>query len=220
VPVLIDGYDDLLKSLKNFAPAMKKDLDKRIAGVMLPLRDKARGYAPSAFPRELHNWNDIGQTRSRGGSFPLYDRQTVQDGIVYSKGAAKKNQYGFSAFSYVANTSPAGSIYETAGRVNPQGRDSSHIVIIDKRFTRRELRVKTTKDSQSRNPEAAAHFMREINKTGTLKGSGKEAGRLIFKAWDEDQGKAQDAIIYAIQETCDKFNRDYLVMGNYALAAA
>jgi len=92
--------------------------------------------------------------------------------------------------------------------------------MIDKRFSRRMIQVKSTKDSQSRNPGAAEHFMREINKTGTLKGSGKQAGRLIFKAWDEDQGKAQDAIIYAIQETCYKFNQNYLVMGNYALAAA
>ena len=220
MPVVVEGYDDLMRSLKNFAPALKVQLDRDIAKVMHQLQIKARGYAPSAFPKTLHNWNDFGRARSRGGSFPLYDDVTVTNGIIYNKGAAKKNQYGFSAFHYVANTSAAGSIYETAGRVNPEGRKSTHEVMIDKRFTRRMITVKTTKDSQSRNPEAAAYFMRELNKKGALYGEGKQRGRMIFRAWEQDRGKAQDTIILAIQKTADDFNRNYLVVGNYALMAA
>lgn len=220
MPVLVEGYDDLMRSLKNFAPALKLELDKEIAGVMIPLRNKARGFAPSAFPRDLHNWNDIGQTRSRGGNFPLYDAATVMDGIIYRQGSAKKNPYGFSAFSYVANTSRAGSIYEVAGRLNKDGRDSTHQVMIDKRFTRRMLTVQTTKDSNSRNPGAAKHFVQQLNYQGALYGEGQQKGRLIFRAWEQDRGKAQDAIINAIQKTADNFNKNYLVVGTYALVAA
>jgi hypothetical protein len=220
MPVVVEGYDDLMRSLKNFAPALKIELENKLASVMIPLRDKAAGYAPSSFPWDLRNWNDTGQTRTRGGKFPLYDVKTVADGILYKKGVSKKNPYGFSAISYVANTSRAGSIYETAGRQNIHGRESSHQVMIDKRHSRRMVTVKSTKDSRSRNPKAAAHFVAQMNAQSKLYGEGIKRGRLIYRAWDEDKGKAQDTIIYAIQATADKFNKNYLVVGNYALKAA
>lgn len=42
---------------------------------------------------------------------------------------------------------------------------------------------------------------------GTLTGSGKMAGRAMFKAYDEDQGKAKAAIIKALETAAIKFAR-------------
>jgi hypothetical protein len=39
-----------------------------------------------------------------------------------------------------------------------------------------------------------------------LKGQGKLQGRVIFRAWNEDQGNTQGAVIRAIQAASVKFN--------------
>lgn len=41
---------------------------------------------------------------------------------------------------------------------------------------------------------------------GELKGQGKLQGRGIFRAWNEDQGKTQGAVIKAIESSASKFN--------------
>jgi hypothetical protein len=42
----------------------------------------------------------------------------------------------------------------------------------------------------------------------------EERGRMIFRAWAEDQGKAQAAVIRAIEKTVNAFNQ-----GRYTKAA-
>jgi hypothetical protein len=204
-----------MRSLKNFAPALKVQLDQKIEAAMLPIRDKARGFAPVGRVGGLYNWQKSYRESKSGPQtpaaanayrkFPLYDTQEVTEHIVYKKGSFKKNNFGFSAFSYVANTSAAGAIYETSGRKSgasgqiwsgPGGSKNT---------------------SRSRNRNAGAQF---INNMGGLYGTGNRRGRLIYRAWNEDQGKAQDAVLRAIQNTADDFNKNYLVVGNYALMAA
>ena len=41
----------------------------------------------------------------------------------------------------------------------------------------------------------------------TLVGKGKMAGRAIFRAWSEDNGKTNAAVIKAIESSRDKFNK-------------
>jgi hypothetical protein len=41
-----------------------------------------------------------------------------------------------------------------------------------------------------------------------------ERGRMIFRAWKEDRGKAQDAVVMAIMKTIENFNQ-----GRFGLAA-
>ena len=41
---------------------------------------------------------------------------------------------------------------------------------------------------------------------GTFKGNGKERGKVIYRAWEEDQGKAQDAVIRAINKAAELLN--------------
>jgi hypothetical protein len=194
--------------MRKFDPDLLKEMNKEIRGVMVPLRDKARGYAPSPQPDNLYGWAEgsVGKkitarnsafrqfnTEGRVRLFPLYDHKTVVSGIKYSQSPSKRNRNGFRALYYIYNGSAAGAIYETAGRKNPGGDPAS----------------------KSNNPNAGAHF---INRMGPLYGDKqKERGRMIFRAAYEDRGKAQDAVILAISTAIEKFNK--ISKTSYGLAA-
>jgi len=200
MPVVVEGYKELIQKLNAFEPDLNKQMKIEIKAAMLPIRDKARGYAPSPFPSTLYNWADKGKVRAqpqfntegRVRKFPLYNPAEVIAGIKYKAGANKKNKYGFSALYSVTNNSPAGVIYEWAGRtsgsngqpwVGPKGKGKSV--------------------SKSRNPNAGAIF---INHFGPMYGKDMMRGRLIYRAWNEGQGKVQDAVVHAIEKAARRFN--------------
>ena len=205
MPVRISGVRETVKALRKVDPELLKEMNAEIRAVMVPLRDKARGYAPSPQPDNLYAWaegSSGGKITARNSSFrafntegrlrlfPLYDHDQAVKGIYYSQAPSKKNRNGWQALYYVANKSAAGSIYETAGRKNPGG----------------------DPNSRSNNPGAGAHF---INRMGPLYGEKQaERGRMIFRAWKEDRGKAQDAVVMAINKTIAAFNQ-----GRYGKAA-
>jgi hypothetical protein len=205
MPVAITGVRETVKALRKVDPELLKEMNAEIRAVMVPLRNKARGYAPSPQPDNLYNWVEgtVGKkitarnsmfrtfnTEGRLRLFPLYDHAEAVKGIYYSQAPSKRNRNGWQALYYVANRSAAGSIYETAGRKNPGG----------------------DPNSKSNNPGAGAHF---INRMGPLYGDKQnERGRLIFRAWKEDRGKAQDAVVMALNKTIAAFNQ-----GRYGKAA-
>lgn len=205
MPVDVKGVKETIKALRKFDPELLKEMNSEIKSVMVPLRDKARGYAPSPVPGNLYGWNEntVGKkitaknsafrtfnTEGRLRLFPLYDYETVKKGIYYSQAPSKRNKNGWRALYFVANRSAAGAIYETAGRAEETSR----------------------KGYRSNNPEAGEHFVRRM---GPLYGDTQpERGRMIFRAWQEDQGKAQDAVVNAITKTIEAFNQ-----GRYAKAA-
>jgi hypothetical protein len=191
--------------MRKIDPELLKEMNKEIKGVMIPIRDKARGYAPSPVPGNLYNWNEGTKGRKitarnsafrtlntdgRVRMFPLYDAALASKGVYYSASPSKRNRNGWSSMYIIANASASGAIYETAGRKNPGG---------DSR-------------SRSNNPTAGANF---ISRMGPLYGQDQASrGRMIFRAWHEDQGKAQAAVVRAIEKTIAAFNQ-----GRYAKAA-
>lgn len=202
--VKLDGVKETLRAIRKIDPELLKEMNKEIKGVMIPIRDKARGYAPTAAPGGLYNWdegkyttkitarnsafrnlNDDGSRRR----FPLYQAEVARKGIYYTAAPSKRNRNGWSSRYIVANASASGAIYETAGRKNPGGDPKS----------------------RSNNPGAGANF---ISRMGPLYGDGASRGRMIFRAWAEDQGKAQAAVVKAIQNTIAAFNQ-----GRYGKAA-
>ena len=202
--VKLDGVKETLRAIRKIDPELLKEMNKEIKGVMIPIRDKARGYAPTAAPGGLYNWdegkyttkitarnsafrnlNDDGSRRR----FPLYQAEVARKGIYYTAAPSKRNRNGWSSRYIVANASASGAIYETAGRKNPGGDPKS----------------------RSNNRGAGANFM---NRMGPLYGDGASRGRMIFRAWAEDQGKAQAAVVKAIQNTIAAFNQ-----GRYGKAA-
>lgn len=202
--VKIDGVKETLRALRKFDPELLKEMNKEIKGVMIPIRDKARGYAPSPVPGNLYNWNEGTKgkkitarnsafrtlnTEGRLRLFPLYDAAVASKGVYYTASPSKRNRKGWSSQYIIANSSASGSIYETAGRKNPGG-DSK---------------------SKSNNPGAGANF---ISRMGPLYGQGDSRGRMIFRAWHEDQGKATAAVIRALENTIAAFNQ-----GRYDKAA-
>ena len=205
MPIEVKGVKSTLKAIRKVDPELLKEMNKEIKAVMIPIRDKARGYAPSPQPDNLYGWNEntVGKTITAKNSafrtfntegrlrlFPLYDYETVKKGIYYSQPAGSRNKNGWRALYYVANKSAAGAIYETAGRAETTSREGY----------------------RSNNPGAGEHF---VNRMGQLYGDKREErGRMIFRAWAEDKGKAQAAVIRAIEKTVAAFNQ-----GRYSKAA-
>jgi len=180
------GNVDLRKALRAFAPDLEKQLKKDLAAAMKPVVAKARGFVLAESP--MSGWAARSFSEAR---FPFYSASTIKSGIVYSTSASKVNPYGFSSMATISNKSAAGAIYETAGRngpqpwVGPKASGSSKGV------------------SRSVNPKAGAQFIENLPPlTSSLKGR----GRLIFKAWAQDAGKADQAAMKAIETTTQAFN--------------
>jgi len=199
------GVKELHAALSRFDPDLKKEMDKQLKAAMLPIRDAARGFVPD-IPPGLRSWTKPPKKVKDGyRPFPRFDASVIRKGIVYRSGANKANRNGFQALFYVANTSAAGAIYETAGRKNPGGQPwvgpvpgggGSH------------------GESHSTNPGAGAHF---VGYMPPMYGKDKQRGRLIYKAWEQDQGKATLGVIKAIDHAVRSFNA--LTQSSYGLAA-
>jgi len=200
VPLNITGVEPTLKAMRKFDKDLTKQMNIEIKDAMITIRDKARGDVPQGFPTYLSGWEKRGKIQSqavfntsgRVRKFPLFDTAEVKAGIVYRQGKSIQNRQGYRAQYYVRNNSAAGAIYETAGRksgadgqnwVGPKGRGDNV--------------------SRSNNPDAGKLF---IGAMGSLYGKGFDRGRLIFKAWEQDQGKATLAVTTAIDKAVKIFN--------------
>ena len=193
MPVSVKGAIELRKALRAFAPDLAKGLNKEMALAVKPIVIKARGFLPNN-SEVLSNWIE---GANANGRFPYYDWTVAKRGITYKTSPTKSNRRGFRSLVTIFNKSAAGAIYETAGRVNPQGRPSSH--------KSGRVMVSTSKDSQSNNPYAGRQFISNLNSKSPLRGQGKERGRAIYRAWEEDQGKATTAVMRAIERAAATF---------------
>ena len=209
MPTEVRGALALRKALKNFTPDLAKETQKEIAGLLKPITAKARGFIPSSAP--LSGWG-----KATGGSFPKWSTGEAKRGIGYKTTPSRPNRSGFRALARIFNASATGSIYETAGRVHPQGRPQSSTITVHKSYYSYDYqRTGTKKESNSNNPNAGKQFIDAINthgqivdasnQTGAGRRSRKMKGRAIFKAWKEDGGRTNAAVIKAIEKSRDKF---------------
>jgi hypothetical protein len=196
----VKGVIALRKALNAYAPDLAKELTKEITVSLKVIQSTARGFVPSASPGGLYNWNENTKGRKitaknsmfrtfnvegRLRPFPLYDAGTVKRGIVYRTGYGKPNSQGFRSLFRVRNNSAAGAIYETAGRKNPNGDPAS----------------------KSNNPNAGARFVQQGPIYGRKRNGQDMRGRLIFRAWEQDQGKQTVAIFKAIETAKQNFDK-------------
>lgn len=186
MPVEFQGVDNLRKALKSYAPDLDKALKKELAALAKPIVNKARGYAPAVAP--LSNWG------REGGKFPSYNGALVKRGIRFSTARSKKNMRGFSSGVRIVNATAAGAIYETAGRKNPFGQPWVG-----------PAGPAGKKYSHSINKYAGRDFINAMGEQ--MKGKGADKGRLIYRAWEEDQGKTQDAMIKAVLKADAEFQK-------------
>jgi hypothetical protein len=212
MPVTVKGGIDLRKALKKFTPDLAKETQKEMAGLLKPVVSKARGFIPSQAP--LSGW---GKALSNG-RFPIWDSRAARGGVGYKTTPSKVNRQGFRSLARIQNASASGAIYETAGRVHPNGREQGSSFIVQRPGYNQGANIVAAGKNQgrSRNPQAGSIFIQALNQystivdannqTGAGRRSRKMKGRAIFRAWKEDGGKTNAAVIKAIESARDKFN--------------
>ena len=200
MPVEAKGVIELRKALNQFAPDLAKELTKEITTSLKVIQKSARGFVDNNAPGGLYNWNENTRgrkitarnsmfrtfnTEGRLRLFPLYDAGTIKRGIVYRTGYGKPNSKGFRSLFRIRNQSAAGAIYETAGRKNPNG----------------------DPQSKSNNPNAGSRFVQQGPLYGRKRDGQDMRGRVIFRAWEQDEGKQTAAIFKAIDTAAEKLNK-------------
>jgi hypothetical protein len=220
MPASVKGAVELRKALREFTPDLAKETQKEIALILKPITNKARGFIPSAAP--LSGWARSSDTK--WGTDRVWSSGEAKRGIGYKTTPSKANRSGWRSLARIVNASAAGAIYETAGRVNPQGRPQAKMMEVviptfrqDTGAGEHRYTTSTGKGyGKSSNPNAGQQFVDAMNRTGRIvdayqrkegqsgRASRKLKGRAIFRAWAEDQGKATAAVIKAIETSKDK----------------
>lgn len=190
MPVVVEGIVGLRKALNKYAPDLRKELDAQVREALKPIVADAKSKVPDSFA--LTNWNNPGYERksrtSRARGFPSFDARLVRRGLTYSLAKQRNNRSGFVSLFTLLNKSAAGAIIETAGRKSGMSGDPR---------------------SQSNNPRAGSQFIGAMNQIGPLKdfaGKGRmTTGRLLYAAYDRNEGKALDAIMKALDNVANRF---------------
>lgn len=214
MPVELEGADKLRKALRKFEPDLAKMTTKEMAAALKPITNKARGYMP-ANSQMLSGWTSASSSLETTSyrHFPKYDQTEAKRGVKYSTSPSKPNNRGFVSLARIINTSAGGAIYETSGRKNPYGQPSQ--ASTRGKFT--NYIDTSNKVNKSLNPKAGKQFIDRANSLGALvnarprqKGqrghvSRKMTGRVIFRAFAEDQGRVTAAIVKAIGNSAIEF---------------
>jgi hypothetical protein len=198
-----------------------------MAAALKTVTTVARGYVPND-GQVLSGWskNLAGAENLAYRPFPKFNSMQAKAGITYSTSPSKPNKNGFVALARIINKSAGGAIYETAGRKNAQGQPNYKPASVVYRtgdgpgdFTIRYYQEKDNSErkgyNNSLNPNAGKQFIDNLNSTGQLvnarpKGlvgspGRKQTGRLIFRAWAEDNGRANAAVIKALENASKMF---------------
>jgi hypothetical protein len=201
MPVDAKGVLELRRAIKKIAPDVSKESQKEIAGLLRSISNKAKGFVPSEAP--LSGWASSKGIWGEGAR--RYDAGEIKRGITFSSAPSKPNKRGFRSLAAIYNKSAAGAIYETAGRKNPMGQPHQETT----RGKYSSYIDTSNKVSKSANPNAGKQFIdsmgqiykatRQEGQTGRV--SRKMNGRLIFRAWGEDNGKVNAKIMKAIEKS-------------------
>lgn len=215
MPTEVVGAVELRKALRKFTPDLAKETQKELGAILKPITNKARGFIPSTSP--LSGWEKQG---NGAWSRIEWSSNEAKRGIGYKATPSKPNRSGFRSLARIVNASPSGSIYETAGRLNPQGRSQaplSKVVAPGHVNFGKTIRSGSKDQSLSNNPNAGQQFIDAMNNSGRIvnaykraegqsgRSSRKMKGRAIFRAWAEDGGKTNAAVIKAIETSKVKF---------------
>jgi len=203
MPAEVTGALELRRALKKLAPDLAKESQREISGLLRSITNKARGFVPSEAP--LSGWGKA--VGVWGTSARRYDSGEIKRGITFSAAPSKANKNGFRSLATIYNKSAAGAIYETAGRKNPMGQPSQ----ASTRGKYSSYIDTSSKVNKSANPNAGKQFigaMGEMYKAQRQEGQGgrvsrKMNGRLIFRAWGEDNGKVNARVLKAIEKSVD-----------------
>ena len=225
MPVEVVGVKDVLNGLSFIDEDMRQRIRTVIDPLMRGVAIKAKGFVASN-NAVLSGWSKPLGSDVSYKPFPKYDATAVLGGIGYNPGENKTLKNGFKVSNYVYNVSRAGSIYETAGRLNPQGRAPFQMTPsqgASGTYTRRSARSKAVEEFKSNNPFASQQFIGALEPVtsqpkipGARGGGRKTKGRLIYKAWSQDSLKVYEAILKAIDNSAVQFNKKTEIKGKRA----
>jgi hypothetical protein len=200
MPVELQGAVALRKALKQYAPDLAKETQKEIAGHLRKVTNRAKGFVPATSP--LSGWaNPVGEWEYRA-----FNAGIMKKGLGYSTTPTKPNKRGFRTLAQIFNSSAPGAIYETAGRKNPMGLPAAKRTIAYRNGEYVPAFTSGRDVNSSANPYAGRQFLEALpplidsqksNSPGRR--TRKTKGRLLFRAWAEDQGKTTAAVVKAIE---------------------
>ena len=216
MPVEVVGVKDVLEGLRFMDENMRTKIRYAIDPLMRGVALKAKGFVVGN-SNVLSGWVKPIQSDVNYRPFPKYDASVVRSGIGYNPGENKTTKNGFKVSNYVYNVSAPGSIYETAGRLNPNGRVPFQMTPskgASGTYTKRSAKSKAFEEYKSNNPFASQQFIGDLEPVtsqpkikGMRSGGRKTKGRLIYKAWAQDSGKVYNAILKAIDNTATDFTK-------------
>ena len=218
MPASVKGAVELRKALRKFTPDLAKETQKELGAILKPITAKARGFIPSTAP--LSGWANS----SGNGAWAnrAWSSSAAKGGIGYKATPSKANSKGWRSLARIVNASAAGAIYETAGRKNPQGRPQAPMAKVVRPTQSnfgKMIRSGSKNESMSNNPRAGEQFIEAMNQSGQIvnayvraegqagRASQKMKGRAIFRAWAEDGGKANAAVVKAIENSKVEFEK-------------
>jgi hypothetical protein len=219
MPAKVVGVEDVLKGLSFFDDDMYDRIKTVLGPLMRDVESTAKSYVPGN-SEMLSGWSKPISSDIKYRPFPKYDAGMVKGGIGYKEGQNQKFKNGFQVENYVYNVSAAGRIYETAGRVNPQGRapftsinEGGGVVAYEKEQTRK-TRSRSTRSYNSNNPFAGYQFVTSLETLtsqpklpGMRSGTRKTKGRLIYKAWAKKSPAIYQEIVNTINTKAIDFNK-------------
>jgi len=214
MPVKLSGAPKLRLALTRFPTELDKETQKGLRRVLASVTGKAKGYLPSN-NLMLSGWTSEASSEdtAKYRAFPKYDQGKAIRGIKTKTTSSKPTRNGWASLVSIENASAAGAIYETAGRKSPNGQPHQETT----RGKYSSYIDTSNKVSKSLNPNAGKQFIDRANQTGRLvnareqgivgRATRKLTGRVIFRAWAEDQGKANAAVVKAVEAATNKLNK-------------
>jgi hypothetical protein len=216
MPAEVVGVKDVQAGLSFIDEDMRERIRAAIDPLMRSVATKAKGFVPNN-DQLLSGWSKPLSSDVSYKPFPKYDAATARAGIGYNPGQNKTLKNGFKVSQYVYNVSRSGSIYETAGRLNPRGRAPFEMITsqgASGTYTKRSAKSRAFEEFKSNNPFASQQFIGALEpvtsqpKIKDIRSGGRKTkGRLVFKAWAQDSAKVYEAILQAIDKSTTEFNR-------------
>jgi len=196
--IRLENTKEDMKVIRSLAPDLKKELDKNIKAILRPILVEAQSYLPSTSDIRPSGWSKGGfkkfsgigpMTPDQTRGFVAYDGTRAKQGLKNITPRIKKNISGFVGAYGIVQRDTAGAIFETAGRGSKASRSR-------------------TRASRSKNPNASRDFIQTIEKyygvIPTAKGDGKDKGRALIRAFDNNRLRAFVAVRAAMSETIKK----------------
>ena len=203
MPAVVQGLVETKRALREFAPDLKRELDRQARSFLSAMVRDAKGFVPANSP--LSGWQIHSKGRAISAqtsafstrSFPLFQSAEIKAGLTYKVGGMKTTRTGFRAEYALLNKSAAGAIYETAGRINPGTSGMKGLPWVGPTASPTNHKV-----SHSRNPQAGEQFIDAIDRQDNYREiRGRHDGRLAFRAVEKDNGKAIRGITNAVIES-------------------